>query len=715
MFGENLSIGISLFMKDSFTSQAQRASDAMNKLRNNGDALARSQATNARNSAAAGALVGAAALTGVAQMYKAGAKFDQQLKYVDMLTTGSQKHMAMLKKEALHIANTSMFNPDDAASAMQFMGQAGLKLNDITASLDAAKNLAQATMSELGGEGGAADWMTSMAKGFSKGGEITKTEMEKFSDVMAIGVNKSKMTLGQMGEAMTYAMGTASRMGMTFQETAAAVGTMSNMGIKGSSAGVAVNNAITYASRAAGSKRGSKQFNALAQLGLSPQDLKDSAGQLLPIGEIITKIQTGMQKIGDPVEAQNRAFEIFGMRGQRAIAIGEHLKSYQELLAEMEDPKNAGYAKKMSDAIMDTPAGRLDELADSWTALKMSIGSSLFPVINPLVKGLSAIVEFAGKITETWGGKMLVTMVVGFIAIKTATMAWTASTLTLMLMKQKMAAMAGPQAAAEVTATNAKTAATNRQVAAQAALNAELGFGQMTASGRPDMRYRQNRLAMMPGAGGVFNAGRLGGGGKFGRFMGGGGGMGIAMGGMALQSLGGSLRDGTEHGTTQDKWGMGLDLLGSVAGAAGSGAMIGGALGTAFPIVGNAVGAAAGAIVGGSIALFTGIKGIMDETEADVKAANDALQAEKNAGGRPMNKDRLAREMAIYNSLKPNQRVAQGTELGAFGERTITNGQAIPLPGDKVTATIIVNVDGDQAMSQTIDNWNSRQVFNYSH
>ena len=55
---EQLAIGIALYMRDGFSAQADKASLAYDRLRNQGDQLARQQATQIRNMNAVGAAAG---------------------------------------------------------------------------------------------------------------------------------------------------------------------------------------------------------------------------------------------------------------------------------------------------------------------------------------------------------------------------------------------------------------------------------------------------------------------------------------------------------------------------------------------------------------------------------------------------------------------------------------------------------------------------------
>lgn len=709
---DNLAIGVSLYMRDTFTAQSNRASSAMMTLNQNANNLARTQATIARNTAATGAAIGVGILSGVKDAYKSAADFDYLIKYVGLLSDEGGKHFQEIRDKANAVANSTMFNPQDIADAMRYMAQSGMKYKDIINSISSATELAQATMSDVGGKGGTADWITSLIQGW----DIPRTEANftHMADVLGMATNRSKTSLAEFGEAMTYSMSTAHRMKMGFEETTGALMMLSNMGLRGSMGGVSFNNLVTYASRAAGAGPKTKQFKALARLGLGPEDLRDAKNGLLPIGQIIEKIYVATSKMGT-VDAQNAIYDIFGQRGQKALPIGNHLDTYHGLVNDLKAAD--GYTKSMSDNMMNTEKGSMDMFADNWMVLKNTFGSAIVPLISPMIKGLTDFLHIITQITDHPIGRMLASVATGFVMIKTAMFSYQAISLTIKLMQTKLAASAVTMAETTVAGFRAETMAAEGYAAALSGVAAAQtrvaagsigigsGIGPLTAAGRPDMRFAQNRLAMVGGA--MTSASMIGlNASRGGRIAAGlsrvGGFMGKAsipamLGGIAL----GSLSDSAGGNTTG--LGVGLGVAGDTLSWAGTGAMIG----SLIPGIGTAI----GGIVGGVGGLVYGLYNRMNELNAVVKDGENAM---KNNRGTDL--AQVKREMDLYQKMSRNQRTWHDYNTNLNGE-VIRDNQGNPV-GDrqwnKVATSITINMDGKEVMKQTYTDQTVKELINLS-
>lgn len=706
---ENLAIGVSLFMRDTFTAQADRASSAMIGLNNNANQLARTNAIAARNTAATGAAIGLGILSGVKSAYKGAAEFDYLIKYVGLLADEGGKHFDQLRDKANEVATHTTFNPQEVADAMKYMAQSGMQYKDIIASIASATELAQATMSDVGGKGGSADWITSLMHGWSD--QIPKTEQgfKRMADVLGMATNKSKTSLQEFGEAMTYSMATATRMKMGFEETTAATMMLSNMGLRGSLGGVALNNMLMYATRAAGSKEGKKQANALHMLGLDQQSLRDAKGGLIPIGEILEKIHIGASKL-KPIEAQNAIYDIFGMRGQKVLPLGNHIDTYKELVKTLKE--GVGYTEKMADHMMDTPEGRIDMLADNWDVLKRTFGAALFPLIDPLITKLTNLFGVVGKFLDTPFGKMLSSVAVGFVAIKTAMYGYQAIMLTVRLMQGKLVQSAVTMAEGTVAGFSAQTAAANKYaasltgVAAAQKMAYPVGASSpLTKNFKPDMRYAINGVNMLNTTG--LNTGRmsgsimgsplltrLGGGlGKIGNFLGKAS-LPAMLGGIALGSLADSA-GGNKTGT-----GVGLGVAGDTLSGIGTGAMIG----SIIPGIGTAI----GGIVGGVGMLAYGLYTRLNELNGVVKEGADQARQHTQT-----DLAAVKREMDLYQKMSWSQKAWHDNSYNMSGERIHDRaGNTMHREFNKVATSIIINMDGKKVMNETYTDRNVKELVN---
>ena len=629
---QHLAIGMSLTMRDNFTAQAIRASAAMNNLTGNAKRAAQHQATLARNTNAVGAAIGVGLIGGMVGAYKEAANFNYTMKYVSTIADGTGKSYDKLKAKAIEVGKASTFSPDEVADGMRWMAQSGMKATSIMNSITSASALAQATMTDLGGRGGAADWITNIGMGWNialdKGENVTR-----LANVLAKATLKSNTTLHEFGEGMKYTMATAHRMNMTLEETSASIMVLANMGIQASMAGTAMENMLRYATRAAGSADGKKQANALNKLGLDQQSLKDAEGGLIPIGEIMDKIYGGIAKLGN-VDAQNAIVDIFGVRGARATAIGNHIKTYREYLKELTN--NDDFVQKTAKSMMDTDKGAMMILEDTWKSFKISFGTAIAPVLTPIVKMLAQFAGLLESITSTPVGKWLSVMAFGFITLRTAQMGYRAILLSINLLTGQLGRTSAMTASSTVT-----------------------GYGRMTAAATMYQRTLQS-IAMSTGMasrGAVGSIGRYSHGGYY--QIGPGGGY------MPLVSGSGKLAMHKMNNFAGKAMlpagiaGMGLGMMSSqmggvpaldVASSPLSGAAMGAMVGSIVPGIGTAI----GGIVGGSIGLLTSLHTAVTNEGNKLKSTFDKIQ--RTADGEFADPDKVKQEFDMLQKMNWKQR-----------------------------------------------------------
>lgn len=677
----NLAIGISLLMRDGFTTQANAASTAMVNLRSNANQLSRQQASLARNSNAAGAAIGAVLVNGMRKAYVEASTFNHTMKYVSMLTDDHIKSYDRLRAKAIEVGKSSTFNPQEVGEGMRQLAQAGLKEVEILETINDAAKLAQATMTELGEKGGAADILTSISRGFNI--PLTEANMKKVSNIIAKGANLSAADLNDYAEAMKYTQATAYRLNQTLEGTSAAIMVMHNAGIKGSMAGTAVENLLRYASRAASTTSG-KQFDALKSFGLSPKELQTADGHLKSIGDMMItfKKMLGRQT---SVEDQNAILDVFGVRGARAAAIMEHIDSYTEFLKALKTQDN--YINKMAGGIMSTDWAALEILTDTWKSLKIEFGTSLAPIITPLIQGISAVTDLITAITSSPIGRTFAIMASGFITIKTAQLGYRALMLSIMLIQTNYSSLMNQSGNTTVS-----------------------NFGRMNTAANVYANTLQ-RINMLTGASaGVGRVGQYSHGGYYQVGMGGGytplrrnsyliglNKMNNFMGKVAPYALMGSMGlnlASSAMGGNNSTLGTTTGVLGDTLGYAAMGTM----LGSMIPGIGNAIGGIVGGIGGLLLSLHSRLSELNDTVQ-------NVVSEDKSFNG--PNADRLKKQLDIYSKLNWKDRAFVDMDTTINGEimRKGTEGKQWHSSSnkDKDGTTIIINIDGAEAMRRTFD------------
>jgi len=322
------------------------------------------------------AAVSAAALTPVAFSTKTFADFSDQMAVVRAVTGATEDQFRRLTEQAKELGRTTSYTAAQVARGMTELGRAGFQPGEIQAATPAILNLARATGTELAE---AAEIAAAALRGFN----LDATEMQRVSDVLVAAANNSSQTLTNLGESLKYAVPMAAEAGESIESVSKALGTMANMGIKGTMAGTALRNLFLQLS------------NTDVQKMLREVNIEavDAAGNLRPAGDILTEIGRQMSTMGS---AQRMAWaeKLFGRR-----AIGGALKMAATRFEALNNAIDnaSGTASKTAAIMDDTLGGAFRRLLSAVEGVQIAIGETLGPVIRAVAAKVTAL---AGVVTE---------------------------------------------------------------------------------------------------------------------------------------------------------------------------------------------------------------------------------------------------------------------------------------------------------------------------
>lgn len=174
--------------------------------------------------AAAGAIALGAQGVGVIKEY------GQAMSTLEGITRATADQMVQLDAKAKALGSSTRFSATQAAEGMTFLARAGFSVEEALAAIEPALNLAQAGNLELGR---AADIASNVLSGFNK----PASEAAEVMDKLAFAANNSNTDINQLGEALKFAAPTAVALGLSIEETVAAVGKLSDAGIQAGLAG----------------------------------------------------------------------------------------------------------------------------------------------------------------------------------------------------------------------------------------------------------------------------------------------------------------------------------------------------------------------------------------------------------------------------------------------------------------------------------------------
>lgn len=306
------------------------------------------------------------------------ADFGQAMASVKAVTSATEFQFQALREEAKRLGATTRYSATEAAEAMLFLGRAGFTTDEILASVGPTLNLAQVGMIDLGA---AADIASNILQGF----RLEADEMQRVVDVMAKTVNSSNTDIRQLGDGMKLVAPVAAGLGVSLEETSAAVGALSNAGLQATLAGTGLRRVLAELESPT-----TKSRKILRSFGISLDDVKPSA-----VG-----LTAALQRMADAGIDTGTALEIFGQRGGPAFEVlSSSIGDIREMNAAFVDAE--GTAKEMAKIMDDTLAGAMKKALSRLQDLVIALGDAgaeqalidMFNGLAALLTSMSAGVE----------------------------------------------------------------------------------------------------------------------------------------------------------------------------------------------------------------------------------------------------------------------------------------------------------------------------------
>jgi TP901 family phage tail tape measure protein len=302
-----------------------------------------------------------------------GAKFDKQMSKVMAISGATGEQFDKLRKQALDLGSSTSFSSSEVAFAMENLASAGMTTEQIMASISGVLDMAASSGVDLAT---AADIAGSALNGF----KLDASEAGRVSDVLAKSAAISAADTVGLGEAFKYTAPVSASFGHTIEETAAAVGLLSNAGIKGGQAGTVLRAGLLRLAKPSKEAR-----ESMDELGMS---FFDSQGKMKPMSGIVKELETNMKGLTDEQKAQHLA-TIFGteaVSGWLALmsaGSGEIDKATEALKG------SNGEAEKMAKIMNDNLAGAWDGLTGAIEALAIGFADVMKPALQDAAKFLT--------------------------------------------------------------------------------------------------------------------------------------------------------------------------------------------------------------------------------------------------------------------------------------------------------------------------------------
>ena len=313
--------------------------------------------------------------------------FEFTMSRVRAIAGSTDEDFRSLSNTARQLGATTVFSARQAAEGMTFLAQAGFDTKEIIDATAASLKLAQAGNLDL------AESSDIVAKTIRQFG-LEASEAGRVSDVLAKAAASSNTSVAQLGDAFRYVAPVGKALGLTLEQTAAAIGVVSDAGIQASQAGTGLRQAFLKLQKPSAEAR-----VILDSIGLSQEFLTKNSNNLIGV---FSRLRAANLSVA---EAQ----QIFGIRSVTAgLAILDNVERIKELTDTLEN--SAGFAEEFASIVGDTLQGAFLSLRSGIEEAILQMGDTGFlRSVTNLTKSIALVVARINGMEEAFLGSNRIT------------------------------------------------------------------------------------------------------------------------------------------------------------------------------------------------------------------------------------------------------------------------------------------------------------------
>jgi TP901 family phage tail tape measure protein len=314
------------------------------------------------------------------------ADFGQAMSSVAAITEAVGEEFDALREKAILLGRDTRFSATEAAQGMTFLARAGFDAKEVLEAIGPTLDLAVAGNLDLAR---AADISSNVLKGF----RLPVSEMGRVLDVMAVAANSSNTSVSQLGDAMKFVAPVAAGLGLSVEETTAAIGSLSDAGLQASLGGTGLRKVLGELEAPS-----DKTKRIFRDLGINFEDVGVSASGLITSLALLK--QSGVD-VGD-------ALEVFGQRGGPAFEVMVNaVPDIEELKIKLDGA--AGAAGRMAEIMDDNLFGALRRVRSAFETLIIRVGDDgasgvLRDAFESLAEGLRFLSDNISKFVNAVQG-----------------------------------------------------------------------------------------------------------------------------------------------------------------------------------------------------------------------------------------------------------------------------------------------------------------------
>ena len=304
--------------------------------------------------------------------------FDDAIRAAGARARATEAELAALNERARTLGRTTSFTATEVANLMEKLGQGGFTVPEINKMTGDVMNLARATGTDAALS---AELMSTTMRIFG----IEAANAGRVADVFTGVANRTLTSVEDLAEGWKFAAKPAKDLGMDLEQTAAMMGTLAQMGLKGSIAGTAIRRLATVSATQA--RKLEKNFGIA---------FRDAAGNARPLIDVMRDISQATSELGS-AERMTKFFEAFGLRGVTATSgLADNIVDTDALVAALR--ASEGEAAKTAQKMDAGFGGTWRKFKSALEGLALAFADILVPGVT---MGLDAIRE-SFNATTNW-------------------------------------------------------------------------------------------------------------------------------------------------------------------------------------------------------------------------------------------------------------------------------------------------------------------------
>ncbi len=312
---------------------------------------------------------------------KIGMDFESQMSRVKAISGATGEEFKKLHDQALQLGADTAFSSKQASEGMENLASAGFSTDEIISAMPGLLNLAASSGESLASS---SDIAASTLRGFG----LAADQAGHVADVLAKNAGATNAAVADTGEAMKYIAPVSHAMGLSLEEVTAAIGEMSNSGIKGSQAGTTLRSALTRLASPSKEAAG-----AMASIGFNAFDSK---GKLKSLSTIVGEYSKALKGKTEQ-QQQDLTATIFGQEAMSGMMV--LMQGGASALDELTNSyKNAdGAAEEMAKTMQDNSKSAIEQMMGSLETAAIKVEEAFAPLITSIA---NKVQDLANKFSE---------------------------------------------------------------------------------------------------------------------------------------------------------------------------------------------------------------------------------------------------------------------------------------------------------------------------